>query len=111
MGGIVKRSMFCDHLLLQPNFALFNVAITEQANPLWYGNMPLAINFIIDFAGRLYLTSIGKQGEISVQVFVACLPYSDYGFCMGAPSKRQNDFIMPQCCLKDIGRGTPNLGS
>lgn len=62
----------------------------------------------IDFAGKP-LSYIDKQTgeEISVQVFVACLPYSDYGFAMAVPSQKTDDFIYAlQCCLKDIG-GAP----
>ena len=59
----------------------------------------------IDFAGKP-LSYIDKEtGEqISVQVFVACLPYSDYGFAMAVPSQRTDDFIHAlQACLKDLG--------
>ena len=62
----------------------------------------------IDFAGKP-LSYIDKETgeEISVQVFVACLPYSDYGFAMAVPSQRTDDFIHAlQCCLKDLG-GVP----
>lgn len=62
----------------------------------------------IDFAGKP-LSYIDKETgeEISVQVFVACLPYSDYGFAMAVPSQKTDDFIHAlQCCLKDMG-GVP----
>ena len=62
----------------------------------------------IDFAGKK-LSYIDRQtGEIiSVQVFVACLPYSDYGFAMAVKSQKIEDFIHAlNSCLKDIG-GVP----
>lgn len=62
----------------------------------------------IDFAGKS-LSYIDRETgeEISVQVFVACLPYSDYGFAMAVPSQKTDDFIYAlQCCLKNIG-GAP----
>lgn len=62
----------------------------------------------IDFAGKP-LSYIDKDTgeEIKVQVFVACLPYSDYGFAMAVPSQKTDDFIYAlQCCLQDIG-GVP----
>ena len=62
----------------------------------------------IDFAGKL-LSYIDKETgeEISAQVFVACLPYSDYAFAMAVPSQKTDDFIHAlQCCLKDLG-GVP----
>ena len=62
----------------------------------------------IDFAGKP-LSYVNKDTgeEINVQVFVACLPYSDYGFAMAVPSQKTDDFIHAlQCCLKDLG-GVP----
>ena len=62
----------------------------------------------IDFAGKP-LSYIDKQTgeEINVQVFVACLPYSDYGFAMAVPTQRTDDFIYAlQSCLKNLG-GVP----
>ena len=62
----------------------------------------------IDFAGKL-LSYVDKETgeEIAVQVFVACLPYSDYGFALAIPSQKTEDFIYAlQCCLKNIG-GVP----
>ena len=62
----------------------------------------------IDFAGKP-LSYVDKQTgeEINVQVFVACLPYSDYGFAMAVPTQRTDDFIHAlQKCLKDLG-GVP----
>lgn len=59
----------------------------------------------IDFAGKP-LSYIDKQTgeEINVQVFVACLPYSDYGFAMAVPTQRTDDFIYAlQSCLKNLG--------
>ena len=63
----------------------------------------------IDFAGKP-LSYINRETgeEISVQVFVACLPYSDYGFAIAVPSQKTDDFIHAlQCCLKDLG-GAPH---
>ncbi len=62
----------------------------------------------IDYAGKL-LSYIDKNtGEvIKVQVFVACLPYSDYCFAMAVPSQKLEDFLYALgCCLKNLG-GVP----
>lgn len=62
----------------------------------------------IDFAGKK-LSYIDRQtGEIiPVQVFVACLPYSDYSFAMAVKSQKTEDFIHAlNSCLKDLG-GVP----
>ena len=62
----------------------------------------------IDFAGKK-LSYINKEtGEIiECQVFVACLPHSDYSFAMAVHSQSIDDFIYALgCCLKEIG-GVP----
>ena len=65
----------------------------------------------IDYAGKK-LSYIDKNTgeEIFVQVFVACLPYSDYSFAIAVPSQKTDDFIYAlQCCLKEIGGVTQTL--
>lgn len=62
----------------------------------------------VDYAGKL-LSYIDRQTgeEIKVQVFVACLPYSDYCFAMAVPSQKLEDFIHALgCCLRELG-GVP----
>lgn len=62
----------------------------------------------IDFAGKKLSYIDRKTGEIiECQVFVACLPYSDYGFAMAVHSQGIGDFVYAlSCCLKDLG-GVP----
>ncbi len=62
----------------------------------------------IDYAGKLLSYTDKNTGEtIKVQVFVACLPYSDYCFAMAVPSQKLDDFIYALgCCLKKLG-GVP----
>ena len=62
----------------------------------------------IDYAGKLLSYINRDTGEvIKVQVFVACLPYSDYCFAMAVPSQKLDDFIYAlSCCLKKLG-GVP----
>lgn len=62
----------------------------------------------VDYAGKL-LSYIDRETseEIKVQVFVACLPYSDYCFALAVPSQKLEDFIYALgCCLQDLG-GVP----
>ena len=62
----------------------------------------------LDFAGKK-LSYINKETgeEIFVQVFVACLPYSDYCFAMAVRSQKIEDFLHAlRCCLKTLG-GVP----
>ena len=62
----------------------------------------------MDFAGKTMAYTDTTTGEvISCQVFVACLPYSDYAFAMAVPSQNLSDFIYALgCCLHGLG-GVP----
>jgi transposase len=62
----------------------------------------------IDFAGKTYPYVDLQTGEVvQCQVFVACLPYSDYGFVMVVPSQSIHDFLYAlECCLHQLG-GVP----
>ena len=67
-----------------------------------------ADKLFIDFAGKqLDYTDRNTGGQISCQVFVACLPFSDYAFAMVVPSQRLEDFLHALgCCLSYMG-GVP----
>lgn len=62
----------------------------------------------IDFAGKKLKYVDRETGEvIECQVFVACLPYSDYSFAMAVHTQGVADFIHALiCCLESIG-GVP----
>ncbi len=62
----------------------------------------------VDFAGKKLSYIDRETGEIiECQVFVACLPYSDYGFCVAVPSQSTDDFIHAlTLCLESLG-GAP----
>jgi transposase len=62
----------------------------------------------IDFAGKkLSYVDMASGEVIECQIFVACLPYSDYSFAMAVPSQNIEDFIHAlKCCLRDLG-GVP----
>jgi len=62
----------------------------------------------IDFAGKNLSYVDRTTGEIiECQVFVACLPYSDYCFAMAVHSQRIEDFIYAlTCCVRELG-GVP----
>jgi len=64
----------------------------------------------VDFAGDKLEYIDMETGEIiTVQVFVACLPFSDYSFIMCVPSQKTDDFIHAlTCCLHALG-GTPKI--
>lgn len=62
----------------------------------------------IDYAGKKLSYVDRDTGEvIACQVFVACLPYSDYSFAMVVPSQNISDFTYAlSCCLEALG-GVP----
>lgn len=64
----------------------------------------------IDFAGKKLSYTNRETGEIiECQVFVSCLPYSDYSFVIAVRSQRIDDFLYAlKCCLNDIG-GVPQV--
>lgn len=93
-----RYTQFCHHLgqyLLKKN-----PSMVLQHNP--------GEKLFIDFAGKTMSYVDRETGELTeCQIFVACLPYSDYSFAMAIPSQNTNDFIYAlQCCLKGIG-GVP----
>ena len=69
-----------------------------------------ADKLFVDFAGKQISYTDRQTGEIiSCQLFVACLPFSDYAFAMAVPSQRIGDFLYALCCcLKELG-GVPRV--
>lgn len=64
----------------------------------------------VDFAGDKTSYIDKETGEIiECQVFVACLPYSDYSFVLAVRQQTIEDFLHAlACCLKAFG-GVPKL--
>jgi transposase len=62
----------------------------------------------IDFAGKKLSYTDRVSGEVKeAEVFVACMPYSDFSFVMAVPSQSSTDFIFAlTCCLQQLG-GVP----
>ena len=95
-----SMSQFCFHL--QQHLLTKNPSLPLKHNP--------GDKLYIDFAGKKLSYIDVDTGEIiECQVFVACLPYSDYGFCMAVRSQGLTDFLYAlSCCLKAIG-GVPQV--
>lgn len=88
-------SQFCFHLHQQLVAARSSSVLVLQP----------ADKLMVDFAGKP-MHYINKQtGEvIACQVFVACLPFSDYAFAMAIPSQKIGDFLYAlSCCLNELG--------
>ncbi len=65
----------------------------------------------VDFAGdKLSYVDKNTGQIIECQVFVACLPYSDYSFAMAVPSQSMEDFLLHAlaCALAFFG-GVPQV--
>jgi len=64
----------------------------------------------IDFAGKNLSYIDRLTGEVvECQVFIACLPYSDYSFAMAVKSQSVADFLYAlSCCLESLG-GVPQV--
>ncbi len=97
-----SRTQFCHHLaqylhIRKPSFHLTHLAGDK---------------LFIDFAGKPMSYTDPSTGEvIKCQVFVACLPYSDYAFAMAVKSQKVEDFLYAlQCCLYAIGGVPKSLG-
>ena len=65
---------------------------------------------MIDFAGDKLSYIETETGEIvKVEVFVACMPYSDYIYVTCVPSQRTEDFLFAlRMCLEHLG-GVPPI--
>ena len=64
----------------------------------------------VDFSGDTMCYIDRETGEIiEVQVFIACLPYSDYTFMMAVRSQTTEDFLYAlSCALRHFG-GSPKI--
>jgi len=93
-------TQFCYHL--SQHLSARNPSMVLQHKP--------GEKLFIDFAGKPLSYVDQQSGEvISCQVFVACLPYSDYSFVMAVKSQRIEDFLYAlKCCLSELG-GVPQL--
>lgn len=91
-------SQFCFHL--QQHMLKLNPSMVLTHKP--------GDKLFIDFAGKKLSYVDPHSGEqIECQVFIACLPYSDYSFAMAVTSQKIEDFIHAlNCCLQQIG-GVP----
>ena len=112
--GVTKKLIWEEYRLAHPEGYSLSQFCFHLSQHLQHKNPSLALKhypgekLFVDFAGKK-LSYIDKEtGEIiECQVFVACLPYSDYSFCMAVRSQSIEDFIFALIvCLKFLG-GVP----
>ena len=97
------RSQFFDHLkqnLVAQKDITTVLAMTYKAGE----------KLMVDFAGDKLPYVDPETGEIvKAEVFVACMPYSDYIFAYCVPSQRTEDFLFAlRMCLEHLG-GVPPI--
>ncbi len=68
------------------------------------------MKLMVDFAGDKLSYVDQETGEIvKVEVFVACMPYSDYTYTICVPSQKTEDFLFAiRMCLEHLG-GVPSI--
>jgi transposase len=95
-----QYTQFCFHLNQQLIARKPTAILTHSAGEKMF----------VDFAGDTMEYIDIETGEaIKVQVFVACLPFSDYSFIMCVGSQKTEDFIHALiCCLRAFG-GSPQI--
>jgi len=97
-----RKSQFFHHLKQHLIASQPTTSLTETYAP--------GEKLFVDFAGDTLEYVDTDTGEIiKVQVFVACLPYTDYGFAICVPSQRVEDFLYAiSRCLEFLG-GVPKM--
>lgn len=95
-----KRSQFFFHLSQYKKAAKPSMVLTHKPGEKLY----------IDFAGKKLSYIDKRTGEqIDCPVFVACLPYSDYGFAMAVHNQSIEEFLHAlEQCLHFMG-GVPQI--
>ncbi len=98
--GGYSHSQFCYHLSQQLVARKPSMVVPHYAGETLY----------IDFAGKGLSYIDRNTGEvISCQIFVACLPYSDYSFALAVKGQGISDFLYAlRCCLEHLG-GVPQI--
>ncbi|NEW81852.1 MAG: transposase [Mariniphaga sp.] len=98
--GGYGHTQFCYHLSQQLIARKPSMVLQHRAGD----------KLFIDFAGKkLSYVDIDTGEVVPCQVFVACLPYSDYSFVMVVRSQSIADFLYALgCCLEDFG-GVPEV--
>lgn len=87
-----------------------HVAVKDKSNAVMAKTYVPGQKLYVDFAGdKLSYIDLDTGEEVKVEVFVACMPYSDYAFVICVPSQKKEDFIDAiRQCLEYLG-GVPPI--
>jgi transposase len=114
--GVTKRLLWEEYRLTHPNGYGYT-QYCHHLNQHQRAKKPSMVlshkpgeKLYIDFAGKKQSYIDRETGEIiSCPVFVACLPYSDYGFAMAVKNQGIDEFLYAlRCCLEFLG-GVPQI--
>lgn len=114
--GVTRRLLWEEYKANNPNaysYTQFCFHFNQQIvarNPSMALQHKAAEKLYVDFAGKKMSYIDPNTGElIKCPVFIACLPYSDYGFAIAIRSQGVEDFIYAlRKCLEHLG-GTTEL--
>lgn len=97
------RSQFFDHLKQ-------NLVAQKDVTTVLSMTYKPGEKLMVDFAGDKLPYTDPETGEAArAEVFVACMPYSDYIFACCVPSQRTEDFLFAlRLCLEHLG-GVPPI--
>lgn len=103
--GVTKRLLWEEYRQEHPDgyqYAQFCFHLTQHlksAKPSMVLHHEPGDKLYVDFAGKkAYYTDLKTGEQVACELFVACMPYSDYGFVMAVPSQRVDDFLF---CIKE----------
>jgi len=114
--GVTQKLIWEEYRLAHPDGYSLSQFCFHLSQHLQHKNPSMVLQhtpgekLFVDFAGKK-LSYVDKEtGEIiECQVFVACLPYSDYSFCMAVRSQCVEDFMHAlTTCLETLG-GVPKV--
>lgn len=114
--GVTKKLLWEEYRLSHPqgySLSQFSFHLSQHLqnkNPSMVLKHEPGEKLFVDYAGKKLSYIDAQTGEIiECQVFVACLPYSDYSFCIAVKSQCIDDFIYALTkCLEAIG-GAPKV--
>ena len=88
-----------------------NLVAQKDCTAVLTGTYNPGEKLMVDFAGDKLNYVDPETGEIiKVEVFVACMPYSDYTYAICVPSQKTEDFIFAiRMCLEHLGGVPPIL--
>ncbi len=85
------------------------VAVKDRSNAVMAKTYVPGQKLYVDFAGdELSYVDLDTGEEVQVEVFVACMPYSDYAFVTCVPSQKKEDFTDAiRQCIEGHGQPLP----